>query len=116
MPMPAYDLENPPVLGFFMVGANQEILGNMQNLFGCTASVNIYLFSDGRVETELSYEGESVANMMECMQLDPVALLIKLRDQVKETDLDYVLQAQLLEELATYLHGYTYLKDEPLKH
>lgn len=53
--------------------------------------------------------------MLECVQLDPVALLIKLRDQVKETDLDDVLQAQLLEELATYLYGYTYLKDEPLK-
>ncbi len=115
MPMPAYDLENPPVLGFFMVGAYQEILGNMHNLFGGTASVNVYVFSDGRVETELSCAGESVADMLECVQLDPAALLVKLRDQVKETDLDDLLQAQLLEELATYLYGYTYLKDESLK-
>ncbi|MDQ0627776.1 arginine decarboxylase-like protein [Pantoea agglomerans] len=34
MPMPEYDLDNPPMLGFFMVGAYQEILGNMHNLFG----------------------------------------------------------------------------------
>ena len=33
MPMPEYDPENPPMLGFFMVGAYQEILGNMHNLF-----------------------------------------------------------------------------------
>lgn len=79
-----------------MVGAYQEILGNMHNLFGGTASVNVYVFSDGRVETELSCEGESVADMLECVQLDVAALLVKLRDQVKETDLDDVLLAQLL--------------------
>lgn len=98
-----------------MVGAYQEILGNMHNLFGGTASVNVYVFSDGRVETELSCAGESVADMLECVQLDPAALLVKLRDQVKETDLDDLLQAQLLEEFATYFYGYTYLKDESLK-
>lgn len=102
MPMPAYDLENPPVLGFFMVGAYQEILGNMHNLFGGTASVNVYVFSDGRVETELSCADESVANMLECVQLNPAVLLLKLRDQVKETDLDDLLQAQLLKR-ACYL-------------
>lgn len=44
MPMPPYDPENPPLLGFFMVGAYQEILGNMHNLFGDTAAVDVYVF------------------------------------------------------------------------
>ncbi|MBF3314000.1 arginine decarboxylase, partial [Leptospira borgpetersenii serovar Hardjo-bovis] len=34
MPLPEYDPENPPPLGFFMVGAYQDMLGHMHNLFG----------------------------------------------------------------------------------
>lgn len=112
MPMPPYDPENPPALGFFMVGAYQEILGNMHNLFGDTASVDVYVFPDGSVETELSDEGDTVADMLEYVQLDPSALLAKFRDQVKETDLDSELQAQFLEEFEAGLYGYTYLEDE----
>ncbi len=44
MPMPEYDPENPPMLGFFMVGAYQEILGNMHNLFGDTEAVDVFVF------------------------------------------------------------------------
>ena len=73
MPMPPYDPENPPALGFFMVGAYREILGNMHNLFGDTASVDVYVFPDGSVETELSDEGDTVADMLEYVQLDPCA-------------------------------------------
>ncbi|WP_337048622.1 biosynthetic arginine decarboxylase [Serratia fonticola] len=112
MPMPPYDPENPPLLGFFMVGAYQEILGNMHNLFGDTASVDVFVFPDGSVETELSDEGDSVADMLEYVQLDPIALLAKFRDQVKETDLDAELQAQFVEEFEAGLYGYTYLEDE----
>ncbi|XNM59825.1 hypothetical protein ACLK1S_18110 [Escherichia coli] len=39
MPMPWSTIQNPPMLGFFMVGAYQEILGNMHNLFGDTEAV-----------------------------------------------------------------------------
>ncbi|SPY32253.1 biosynthetic arginine decarboxylase [Pasteurella canis] len=41
MPMPHYEEDNPPLVGFFMVGAYQEILGNMHNLFGDTSTVDI---------------------------------------------------------------------------
>lgn len=112
MPMPPYDPENPPVLGFFMVGAYQEILGNMHNLFGDTASVDVYIFPDGTIETEQSDDGDTVADMLQYVQLDPTALLAKFRDQVKETDLDNALQAQFLEEFEAGLYGYTYLEDE----
>ncbi|STQ09387.1 biosynthetic arginine decarboxylase [Enterobacter cloacae] len=48
MPMPEYDPENPPMLGFFMVGAYQEILGNMHNLFGDTEAVDVFVFPDAQ--------------------------------------------------------------------
>lgn len=69
MPMPEYDPENPPMLGFFMVGAYQEILGNMHNLFGDTEAVDVFVFPDGSVEVELSDEGDTVADMLQYVQL-----------------------------------------------
>ncbi|MEG3133455.1 biosynthetic arginine decarboxylase [Rouxiella sp. T17] len=112
MPMPPYDPENPPALGFFMVGAYQEILGNMHNLFGDTAAVDVFVFPDGSVEVQQSDEGDTVADMLEYVQLDPNVLLTRFRDQVKQTDLDNDLQAQFIEEFESGLYGYTYLEDE----
>lgn len=102
----------PPMLGFFMVGAYQEILGNMHNLFGDTESVDVFVFPDGSVEVELSDEGDTVADMLQYVQLDPKTLLTQFRDQVKKTDLDAELQQQFLEEFEAGLYGYTYLEDE----
>src|SRR5476649_539975 len=112
MPMPPYDPENPPVLGFFMVGAYQEILGNMHNLFGDTAAVDVFVFPDGSIEVQQSDEGDTVADMLEYVQLDPNVLLTRFRDQVKETDLDADLQAQFVEEFEAGLYGYTYLEED----
>lgn len=112
MPMPPYDADNPPALGFFMVGAYQEILGNMHNLFGDTATVDVYVFKDGSMEMNESDEGDTVADMLRYVQLDPDVLLTRFRDQVKETDLEAGLQSKFLEEFEAGLYGYTYLEDE----
>ncbi|QHM72344.1 biosynthetic arginine decarboxylase [Mixta intestinalis] len=112
MPMPQYDVDNPPMLGFFMVGAYQEILGNMHNLFGDTEAVDVYAFQDGSVEVQLSDEGDTVADMLEYVQLNPQELLDLFRTQVKQTELDEELRAQFLEEFEAGLYGYTYLEDE----
>ncbi|MDU4289446.1 biosynthetic arginine decarboxylase [Mixta calida] len=112
MPMPQYDADNPPMLGFFMVGAYQEILGNMHNLFGDTEAVDVYAFQDGSVEVQLSDEGDTVADMLEYVQLNPQELLDLFRSQVKQSDLDEELRAQFLEEFEAGLYGYTYLEDE----
>ena len=112
MPMPPYDAENPPLLGFFMVGAYQEILGNMHNLFGDTSAVDVFVFPDGAVEVEQTDEGDTVADMLEYVQLNPKKLLQQFSKQVKETDLDADIQTQFMEEFETGLYGYTYLEDE----
>lgn len=111
MPMPPYDPENPPLLGFFMIGAYQEILGNMHNLFGDTTTVDVYVFQDGSIELEESDEGNTVADMLEYVQLDPEVLMARFRDQVKETNLPADIQSQFLDEFESGLYGYTYLED-----
>lgn len=112
MPMPQYDPENPPMLGFFMVGAYQEILGNMHNLFGDTEAVDVYVREGGQVEVQLSDEGDTVADMLEYVQLNPAELLALFKDQVRDTDIAEDLRAQFVAEFESGLYGYTYLEDE----
>jgi hypothetical protein len=60
----------------------------MHNLFGDTEAVDVFVFPDGSVEVELSDEGDTVADMLQYVQLDPNTLLTQFRDQVKNTGLD----------------------------
>lgn len=83
----------------------------MHNLFGDTEAVDVFVFPDGSVEVELSDEGDTVADMLQYVQLDPNTLLTQFRDR-KNTDLDTELQQQFLEEFEAGLYGYTYLEDE----
>ncbi len=112
MPMPEYDPEDPPMLGFFMVGAYQEILGNMHNLFGDTEAVNVYVSDEGSVNVELSDEGDTVADMLQYVQLDPQELLALFRHQVQSSDIAASLREQFISEFESGLYGYTYLEDE----
>ena len=98
--------------GFAITKIALKILGNMHNLFGDTEAVDVFVFPDGSVEVELSDEGDTVADMLQYVQLDPKTLLTQFRDQVKKTDLDAELQQQFLEEFEAGLYGYTYLEDE----
>jgi len=112
MPMPEYDVDNPPMLGFFMVGAYQEILGNMHNLFGDTEAVDVFAFQNGEVEVQLSDEGDTVADMLQYVQLDPNELMTLFRKQIQTSELDDELREQFLQEFESGLYGYTYLEDE----
>ncbi len=71
----------------------------MHNLFGDTEAVDVFVFPDGSVEVELSDEGDTVADMLEYVQLDPETLPTQFRDQVKNTGLDDALQQQFWKSL-----------------
>lgn len=66
MPMPNYDPEEPPMIGFFMVGAYQEILGNMHNLFGDTAAIDVYIDKSGiyKVKREIRWRICSITSSL----------------------------------------------------
>lgn len=114
MPFPEYDRDNPPYIGFFMVGAYQEILGNMHNLFGDTEAVDVYVNDDGKVRLRLSDEGDTVADMLQYVQLDPSKLLSEFTLQVHESDLDETTQRRLINDFKTGLYGYTYLEEDQI--
>ena len=100
-------------IGVFLVGAYQEILGNMHNLFGDTNAVHISL--DGEdYNIEKTIDGETVADVLEYVQYDPKQLVRRLESWVsKAVKEGKITQGEGKEFISNYragLYGYTYLE------
>ncbi len=110
LPLPPYRPGEEYLLGVFMVGAYQEILGDMHNLFGDTDSVNVELTNDGyRLSNPL--RGDTVETVLRYVRFDAEDLLARYRERVGETELPAEARKEMLDELAAGLEGYTYFED-----
>ena len=98
------------LLGIFLVGAYQEILGDMHNLFGDTDSVHACLTENGGYELSQPLQGDTVDHVLRYVHFNPDELLEQYRNKLSQTDLLAEQQAEYLEELGAGLHGYTYLE------
>ncbi|WP_455217620.1 biosynthetic arginine decarboxylase [Kaarinaea lacus] len=105
------DAHEEYLLGFFMVGAYQEILGDMHNLFGDTDSVHVTLDEDGNVQFRELIQGDSVDSVLRYVHINSDDLLENYRAKMKQCDLDEETRQGYLDELASGLHGYTYLEE-----
>jgi arginine decarboxylase len=101
--------EEPYLLAFFMVGAYQEILGDMHNLFGDTNAVNVALDGKGGWVLEGAEFGDRTDELLRYVHLAPEALAQSYRRKVAASDLPADSRAALLAELEAGLTGYTYL-------
>ncbi|MCF6437034.1 MULTISPECIES: biosynthetic arginine decarboxylase [Pseudoalteromonas] len=110
LPVPEYHADQPYLLGFFLVGAYQEILGDMHNLFGDTHSVIATLDNDGVLHLSDVDVGDSVADMMRYVHLDVEQFKANYAKLVR-SKLPKAEQAMCLAELEQGLDGYTYLED-----
>ena len=100
-------------LGVFLVGAYQEILGNMHNLFGDTNAVHITITNEGH-SIDRVIEGETVAEVLDYVQYDAKRLQRRLETWVKRAETNGKISVSEGNEfLANYrsgLYGYTYLE------
>jgi arginine decarboxylase len=102
----------PYLLGIFMVGAYQEILGDMHNLFGDTDSVHVELAPDGGFRLTQATRGDTVDSVLRFVHFDPQDLLAAYRAKVAQaTWLEPGQRETCLAELTAGLEGYTYLED-----
>ena len=112
LPVHAPRAGEPYLLGIFLVGAYQEILGDMHNLFGDTDSVHVELLPDGSHKLVAPRRGDTVDSVLRYVHFDAEDLLAAYREKVREApDLDPSRKDQYLKELAAGLEGYTYLED-----
>ena len=100
-------------IGVFLVGAYQEILGNMHNLFGDTNAVHISV-SDEDYTIDQLIDGETVADVLEYVQYDPKKLVRRLEIWVSRAIKDGKITPEECKEfISNYragLYGYTYLE------
>ena len=103
----------PYYLGVFLVGAYQEILGDMHNLFGDTNAVHISVYPD-HYEIDRVIEGESVAEVLEYVQFNPDTLISNVEAWVKasveEGKISSAEGRGFLDNYCAGLSSYTYLE------
>jgi len=100
----------PYLMGIFLIGAYQEILGDMHNLFGDTHSVNINIIADGSYELITPIKGDTVQKMLNYVNFDTNQLLDNYNNSLQKATLSTEQKQLYLQELKAGLENYTYLK------
>jgi arginine decarboxylase len=99
-------------LGFFLVGAYQEVLGDIHNLFGDTDAVEVHLTGDGHAMSQ-QRRGDTTDVMLDYVGYPVDGLRAAYRDKVAAAGLPADEAARLAAALEAGLTGYTYLDDAP---
>jgi arginine decarboxylase len=113
--LPLHALNGSPyILGTFLVGAYQEILGDLHNLFGDTNAVHVMLSETGEVILSTLVRGDTVREVLDYVQFNAKSLLEEFRVDVesslREGKIGYEESGRLLRFYEEGLNGYTYLE------
>ena len=113
LPVHALRKNEPYYIGVFLVGAYQEILGDMHNLFGDTNAAHISV-RDETYHIDQIIDGETVEEVLEYVQYNPKKLVRQIEQwvtkSVKEGKLSLDEGKEFLSNYRSGLYGYTYLE------
>jgi arginine decarboxylase len=101
----------PYLIGIFLVGAYQEILGDMHNLFGDTHSVNVELNGKGGFRLVDLMRGDGADELLRYVHIDPEELKRAYHKKLLEARLPPEKRKLFESELMAGLGGYTYLEE-----
>jgi arginine decarboxylase len=106
----------PYYLAMFLVGAYQEILGDLHNLFGDTNAIHVSMDEDYGYRIERVIEGDSVSEVLSYVQYEKQELVRRMRrrleDAVRARRLNMKESAMLMRRYEEGLASYTYLVDD----
>jgi len=104
---------HPYYIGIFMVGAYQEILGGMHNLFGDTNVVHAELDEEGQWELFHLLEGDTIEKVLHYVQFEPEKLIVQLQSLIEKSlkakRITLSESAQIKKKFKEALQSYTYL-------
>jgi len=102
-------------LGVFLVGAYQETLGDLHNLFGDTNVVSIRIHPDGGFDFVREIEGDTVADVLSYVEYDPRQMLTSFRETaeeaIREKRITVKERTEIVKAYSQGLSGYTYFED-----
>ena len=103
------------ILGIFLTGAYQEILGDLHNLFGDTNAVHVSLDDDGGINLDTVIKGDTVREVLHYVQYSADELIALMRKDVERAvrsgKISLEQSRQLLRFYESGLEGYTYLEE-----
>lgn len=109
----------PYFMGMFLVGAYQEILGDLHNLFGDTNAIHVAVDEDHGYRIERVIEGDSITEVLGYVQYEKHELIRRMRsrleDAVRGKRLDMRESALLMRRYEESLASYTYLADDDVR-
>ncbi len=112
LPLHELNPEENYYIGVFLVGAYQETLGDLHNLFGDTNVVSVRLDKDGEFEFTNEIHGDSVADVLSYVEYDTKAMMMNFRQTAEEAVKTGLITARERKEIMnafdTGLRGYTY--------
>ncbi|MDE5660347.1 MAG: biosynthetic arginine decarboxylase [Muribaculaceae bacterium] len=115
LPVHALKSGEPYYIGVFLVGAYQEILGDLHNLFGDTNAVHIDVYPD-HYEIDRIIDGETVAEVLDYVQFSPKALVRNVERwataAMKAGKISPEEGREFLGNYRSGLYGYTYLEKD----
>ncbi|CCB85396.1 MULTISPECIES: biosynthetic arginine decarboxylase [Parachlamydia] len=109
-----HDYRNEPYyVGIFLVGAYQEILGGLHNLFGDTNVVHAELGANGQWDLSRLVEGDTMANVLSYVQYNSEKLTTRLHEHIERSlkagRITLSESAQIKKKFKQALESYTYL-------
>ena len=113
--LPVHELRETEdyLMGVFLVGAYQESLGGLHNLFGDTNVVSVKL-EGGVPKCEVHYRGDTVGDVLSYMEYNPAALIERFAMFVERAQVDGRISSkekrELLESYRSGMAGYTYFE------
>ncbi|HOX74308.1 MAG TPA: biosynthetic arginine decarboxylase [Bacteroidales bacterium] len=113
--LPVHQLKQkePYYLGVFLVGAYQEILGDLHNLFGDTNAVHVSVEEDG-YKIDQIIDGETIAEVLEYVQYNPKKMVRTVESWVTSSVKSGIITVEegreFLSNYRSGLYGYTYLE------
>lgn len=103
-------------LGVFLVGAYQETLGDLHNLFGDTNVVSVRLNADNSFDFVKEIHGDTIADVLSYVEYDPKEMERKYRNTaeraVKEGRISVKERQEILKAFSASMQGYTYYEKE----
>jgi arginine decarboxylase len=108
------EVDNEYYLAVFLVGAYQETLGDLHNLFGDTNVASVRINGDGSFDFVHEMQGDTIADVLSYVEYEPDNLFRRFRntaeDAVREGRISVAERQQMLGAFTESLRGYTYFE------
>ena len=102
-------------LGVFLIGAYQETLGDLHNLFGDTNVVSLEISGDGDYTINQEIEGDAVEDVLQYVEYDTKALMARMKQKaetaIRKGNLSAKDRREVISAYQEGLRGYTYFEE-----